>query len=81
MEFACESFDLVITRCRNPLCVQLDMELLEVKETADVVGRNPLCVQLDMESTSGKVRQIRAAGAKTGGSVFFSHVKGHCTDS
>ena len=67
--------------CRNPLCVQLDMEMLFWAEQIFLVSRNPLCVQLDMESTSGKVRQIRAAGAKTGGSVFFSHVKGHCTDS
>ena len=34
---------------RNPLCVQLDMEL--DKSINDLIesGRNPLCVQLDME--------------------------------
>ena len=33
-----------------------------------------------MKSTSGKPRLAWAAGAKTGGSVFLSNVKGQSTD-
>ena len=42
--------------------------------------RNTLWVQLDKKSTSGNLRLTSAAGAKSGGSVFFSNVKGHDTD-
>ena len=35
---------------RNPLCVQLDMELTWIFQGNDFFSRNPLCVQLDMES-------------------------------
>ena len=37
-------------------------------------------MQLDKKSTSGNLRLTSAAGAKSGGSVFFSNVKGHDTD-
>ena len=33
-----------------------------------------------MEPTSGNLRVAKVAGAKTGGSIFFSNVKGHGTD-
>ena len=36
--------------CRNPLCVQLDMEFgLAAVAGVSLECRNPLCVQLDME--------------------------------
>ena len=37
---------------RNPLCVQLDMELRNVlQDQVAEYSRNPLCVQLDMEKS------------------------------
>jgi len=37
-------------------------------------------VQLDIKPTSGDLRLAWTTGAKSGGSIFFSNVKGHDTD-
>ena len=52
---------------RNPLCVQLDMELIIfLVWLAGESGRNPLCVQLDMENeanTSGAKKAEKSQSA------------------